>query len=192
MMRRTAPRVVINARPGDDWNTCGQAAIATVLAHFRLGPFTPTCADDDTRGAAHRARAIDDGAAIDAVRRRFPADLPLGLGTTPSRIAAALRAHGLAALRLHSGWGERGAPQALERLSAHVRAGYPVPVCLDDGLAGGPPLSHHWAVVTGWEDGRVQLGNFGLSVVTLDRFSELWRCRRLPYGHRHSAVLAWA
>ena len=34
------PRIVCNSRPGIDWNTCGQAAIATVLAHARLGPVT--------------------------------------------------------------------------------------------------------------------------------------------------------
>jgi len=183
LIDRRAPRIVCNTRPGADWNTCGQAAIATVLAHFQLGPFSP---------GALRGGSIDDGAAIDAVRERFPADLPFGLGTTAARIAAALRVHGLAVERIRSGWRERGATRVLERLAAHVGAGHPVPVCLDLGRLDGTPLAYHWAVVTGITPEGVQLGNFGVGVVTLDRFLGAWQCRDLPPGHRHSAVIAWA
>ena len=177
--RPAAPRVIRNARPGIDWNTCGQAAIATVLAHARLGPFVP--------GAI-----VGDGEAIDWVRREFPADLPLGLGTSAGCIARALRAHGLGVERVHSGWFGGGAAAALERVITHVAQGYPVPVCLDDSRLGGPAGAAHWAIVIAFDGDCVRLGNAGLAEpIPLARFLELWRCRLLPYGHNHAAVLAW-
>jgi hypothetical protein len=177
-MTTAALRVVRNRRPGVDWNTCGQAAIATLLAHARLGPFAAGV-------------PLDDGEAIDRVATEFPADLPFGLGTTAGRIARALRANGLAVERVHSGWFGRGAARALERVRAHVAAGHPVPVCLDDRLLGGAPGGAHWAIVTAMEGDAVRLENAGLAEpVTLARFMELWRCRWLPYGHNHAAVLA--
>jgi hypothetical protein len=174
-----APRVVRNTRPGVDWNTCGQAAIATVLAHSRLGPFAAGV-------------PVTDGEAIDWVKREFPGDLPLGLGTTAFRLAAALRALGLGAERVHSGWFERDAARALERLVTHVRARHPVPVCIDIGRLGGPIGAGHWAVAVAFEDDRIWLGNAGLEApLSRERFVELWRCRWFPYGHNHAAVLAW-
>lgn len=174
-----APRIVCNTRPGVDWNTCGQAAIATVLAHARLGPFAA--------GAP-----VTDGEAIDWVRRQFPGDLPLGLGTTAFRLAGALRILGLAVERVHSGWFDHDAPRAWERLVTHVSAGQPVPVCIDLGMIGGQAGAGHWAIVVAFEDDRVWLGNAGLAApLPRERFAELWRCRLFPYGHNHAAVLAW-
>src|SRR3989442_12731173 len=141
----SAPRVVCNTRPGVDWNTCGQAAIATVLAHARLGPFAA-------------GSPVSDAAAIDWVKCEFPGDLPLGLGTTAFRLAGALRTLGLAVERVHSGWFERDAARALERLEGHVRAGHPVPVCIDLGMLGGPIGAGHWARVVAFECDRVWLG----------------------------------
>jgi hypothetical protein len=173
-------RIVCNSRPGVDWNTCGQAAIATVLAHMHLGPF---------------AAGVDvpDGEAIDWVRHEFPADVPLGLGTSAHRLAAALRAHGLAVERVHSGWFALHAAHAMERLVAHVETGYPVPVCIDMARLGSSLGAAHWAIVTGIEGDRVRLGNVGFSEpLPRELFLDLWRCRWLPYGHNHAAVLAWA
>jgi hypothetical protein len=170
---------VRNSRPGVDWNTCGQAAIATVLAHARLGPF-----------AAGGSPA--DGDAIDWVKREFPGDLPFGLGTSAFRLAGALRSLGLAAERVHSGWFGHDTARALERVLTHAGAGHPVPVCIDLGRLGGPPGTGHWAIVVGLEGGLVWLENSGLdSPVTPARFLELWRCPLFPYGHNHAAVLAW-
>ena len=173
------PRVVCNTRPGIDWNTCGQAAVATLLAHARLGPFAP-------------GRDVTDGEAIDWVHREFPADLPLGLGTSGMRLAQALRAYGLGVERVHSGWFGRGTAAAAHRLAAHVREGHPVPVCIDAGMLGGARGSAHWAIVVAVENARVRLGNAGpTDSLALDRFLALWRCPLLPYGHNHAAILAW-
>lgn len=173
------PRIVRNARPGVDWNTCGQAAIATLLAHARLGPFAPGV-------------ALTDAQAIDWVGREFPADLPFGLGTSAHRIAHALRTYGLGVERVHSGWFGRNTAPVLERVAAHVALGHPVPVCVDAGMLGGAAGSAHWAIAVAVTDGHVRLGNTGLvEPVSLPRFLELWRCRLLPYGHNHAAILGW-
>ena len=174
----SAPRIVCSTRPGVDWNTCGQAAIATLLAHARRGPFA---ADAN----------VSDAEAIDWVRRDFPADMPFGMGTSGMRIAHALRACGLGVERVHSGWFGRGSGAALERVAEHVREGHPVPVCIDIGLLGGTPGAAHWAVAMGFEGGGVRLGNTRLAErLPLERFLQLWRCRLLPYGHNHAAILA--
>ena len=173
-------RVICNARPGMDRITCGQAAIATLLAFHRLGPFTSG------------PDALDDGGAIDFVRESFPPDLAFGLGTTAFRLAAALRAYGLTVERAHSGWFGSGADEALARLRAHAASGHPVPVCLDDGCLGGARASAHWAIVAGMDGERVSLGNCGLpEPLALDAFMAAWACRWLPYTHNHCAILTW-
>ncbi len=173
------PRVVCNTRPGVDWNTCGQAAIATVLAHTRLGPFAA-------------GGFVSDGDAIDWVKRDFPGDLPLGLGTSAYRLAHALRSLGLAAEHVHSGWFGRRTTRALERVVEHARAGDPVPVCIDLGRLGGPAGGGHWGIVTRAESDGLWIGNAGLDApVPPERFLELWSCPLFPYGHNHAGVLAW-
>jgi hypothetical protein len=168
--------VIANRRPADG-NTCGQAAIASVLAHFRVGPFASAVPDDD-------------GAAIDEVCARFGPDIPFGYGTSAFRIAAALEAFGLGAEITHSGWWGGGEDRAFERLRDHLSRGIPVPVCLDEGVLGGRAWSAHWALALGIEDGAVVLGNAGMSRVPLDRFRLAWRCRHLPPPHHCCAVLA--
>lgn len=172
-------RVFRNTRPGIDARTCAQAAIATVLAHHGAGPFT------------HGAAGWNDADAIDVVREAFPPDMPLGLGTSAHRVREALRAHGLAAEWLHSGWQGGRLADALGRLVDHVRSGRPAPVLLDDGLIGGRPWAAHWAVAVGIHEGRVWLGNAGrIRALPLGSFLRAWRCRQLPWSHNHATVLA--
>ncbi len=173
----TLPRVIHNARPEVDHNTCGQAAAASVLAHFQAGPF------------AAGAR-LDDGDAIDRVREDFPPDVPLGLGTSAHRIAAALRHFGLRAEVIHSGPFARGVARAVDRLTEHLALGIPGPVCVDDGALGNRAWSAHWAIALRIEDARVVLGNANAAVIPLDQFLTAWRCRHLPWPHHHCAVLA--
>lgn len=172
-------RVIVNDRPGVDHRTCGQAAIATVLAHHRLGPF------------AGAGDAVTDGVAVDFVSRLHPPDLPFGLGTSAFRLAAALRSFGLGVERVHSGWFGSGVPAALGSLRAHVALGHPVPVCLDDGRLGGGGGSAHWAVVLAFDGSAIRLGNCRVAALDLPAFLDVWHCRHLPYSHNHCAVLAW-
>ncbi len=173
----TLPRVIHNARPEVDHNTCGQAAAASVLFHFKAGPFAT-------------AEHLTDGDAIDQVRADFPPDVPLGLGTSAHRIAAALRHFGLRTEVSHSGPFARGVARAMERLTEHLALGIPVPVCVDDGALGHRAWSAHWAIALRIEDARVVLGNAATAVIPLDHFLNAWRCRHLPWPHHHCAVLA--
>jgi len=173
----TAARVVRNGRRSD-WNTCGQAAIASLLAHFHAGPFA---------GGA----SPDDGAAIDRVAAEFGPDLPWGLGTSVWRIAAALRRHDLDCDVVHTGWFGHGLRRALDRVTVHAARGIPVPVCLDDGRLGGRPWAAHWAIVLRVSEAHVTLGNAGRAELPLDRFLAAWRCRHLPPPYHHCAVLAF-
>jgi hypothetical protein len=180
MMRAMDPAAVVvcNARPGLDRNTCGQAAVATVL---RFHGISPLAAD------------MSDGAVVDAVCADFAPDLPFGLGTSAYRIADALRAHGLEVEIVHSGWFARRRVHALKRLLAHLEQGLPAPVCLCGRGIGGGPWSAHWAVALANGPSGLLLGNVGPdSLWRLDRFLEAWACRHLPYPHNHCAVLARA
>jgi hypothetical protein len=172
-----ALRVVVNARPGRDWNTCGQAAIATLLARAGRGPFA---------GGA----APDDAAAIDAIARAYGPDVPFGLGTTVWRIVAALRANGLDAAHVHGGWFGHRADALLPRIAAHANTGHPVPVCIAARAVGrGRPGAAHWAIVLGVDDDAVRLGNCGVPSLPVGRFVAAWRCPWLPYGHNAAAIL---
>ncbi len=178
-LQAPTPRVVRNTRHPVDRDTCGQAAVATVLATLRAGPF-----------ATHEP--LDDARAIDLVRTAFPPDLG-GLGTSAWRLATALRAHGVPAEVVHAGPFGLGAASVWERVRARLAHGLPVPVCLDDGLLGGTAWGAHWAVALAADGRGVTLGNVGPpSLLPLDRFMAAWRCRHLPWPYGYCAVLAGA
>ncbi len=178
MLTRPQPRVVRNTRASLDRDTCGQAAVATVLATLGVGPF----AGDPPLG---------DAEAIDLVRAAYPPDLPFGLGTSAGRIAAALRGHGVPARVIHAGMFGIGAAAAWDQVRARVQDGVPVPVCVDDGRIGGIPWGAHWAIVIGATAERVRLGNAAPhGELPLARFVAAWRCRQLPWPYDCCAVLA--
>jgi hypothetical protein len=78
-----------NSRPDVDWNTCGQAAIASMTDFNHKNPWNLP------RGANG---FWNDGAAIDHVKQDgFTPDVVFGWGTTPGRIRDALRQYGVAA-----------------------------------------------------------------------------------------------
>ena len=170
----TEPRVVRNSRQAIDWNTCGQAAAATVLIARAVAPYL----------------TLNDGDAIDRLRASHPPDVPFGLGTSAFRMLAALRAHGLDARLLHSGVGGLGLPPVLSAVRAALLAGDPVPVCVDEGLLGERRWGAHWAILLGVDEQGAWLGNAGRSEpLAWPMFMRAWRCRHLPYGHNHAALL---
>lgn len=175
--RVSAPfRVIRNTRPGLDWNTCAQAAVATVLAHFRAGPFSEGVPDDAT--------------AVDRIRATHPPDVPFAMGTSAGRVAEALASHGLHVERVHSGFVGWDFPLAWDRLSRHVADGHPAIVCVDEGLLGGLPWSAHWSVVTAVDIHGAVLADRVAEPVPIERFLSAWQCRVLPFGHNHAAILA--
>ncbi len=167
---------VVENRAARHWNACGQAAAATVLAHFRLGPFA-----SGTIG--------DDAAAVDAMAATHPPDMPFGLGTTAWRLARALRDAGLGVRRLGSGPFGRHGERALDALAPVLAAGHPVPVLLDDGLLGGRPWSAHWAILLGADATHVRLGNARRERLPRAEFLRAWRCRQFPFTHHHVALV---
>ncbi|MGZ4440362.1 MAG: hypothetical protein ACXVZN_08370, partial [Gaiellaceae bacterium] len=54
-----------NSRPGTDWNTCGQAAIATISDYWGRNPYRLA---RTTRDATNGLYYWNDGQAIDAVK----------------------------------------------------------------------------------------------------------------------------
>jgi hypothetical protein len=158
-----------------DWNRCGQAAVATVLTHYRLGPFTAGLSNDE---------------AMDVVGSEFPPDVPFGLGTSAFRARAAFEHYGLAVDHVHSGWFGRDLEEAVVRLRTHLWERQPAMVCLDQGLLGDQAWNAHWAVATALESERVTLTRGrSLAGMSLDHFLRVWQCRHLPYGHNHCALL---
>jgi len=173
--RALAARVVSNQRPTVDWNTCGQAAIATLQRVHGL--------DDAQQG--------DHGAAIDRVRAQFPPDLPFGLGTSPRRVVSALEAGGLEVEVVHSGGFGARRRRAWARLAIHLGLRMQAIVCLDGGQVGCGPWSAHWAVALWMDEAGIRLGNVGGSATwSFARFEKAWACRHLPFGYNHLAVLA--
>lgn len=173
-----AAEIVENSLPRH-WNACGLAAVASVLARLRVGAWAAETTPDVT-------------SQLDHLIARFPPDVPLGLGTTSFRIAAALRAHGVDAEIAHGGFAARHASVVLERARTVIAGGGIVPVCLDDGWLGGPPFSAHWAVLLAVDDWGVRLGNCRAGQLALPEFIRAWSCPQLPYTHNACAVLARA
>ena len=96
----------VNDRPNVDWNTCGQAAIATISDYWGRNPYgLPRVERDGWNGRYY----WDDGQAIDAIKNGgFGPDVVFGWGTTGGRVRDALRSYGLNAVVGHSGafsWG---------------------------------------------------------------------------------------
>lgn len=160
-------------RAGRHGHACGQAAVASVLAQWRAGPF------------AHAWARASDAAAIDTVASTHPPDMPFGLGTTLWRVLAALRERGLVAECVHG----RHAESALR---AHLALALWAPVLVDDGLLGGRPFSAHWAVATGCDEQGIRLGNCRRPRLAWPEFRAAWACRMLPPPHRRCAVLVHA
>ncbi len=160
-----------------DWNRCAQAAVAALLEPHGLGPY------------AHGAHPSPD-AAISELMRTNPPDMPLGFGTTAFGLARMLRDHGFTVRLVHSSWLGRRREATLAQVTRHAAAGWPVPVCLDDGLLGGRAFEAHWALVHDVQPDHVTLSLARSKQLPLEQFLEAWNCRHLPYTHNHCAVLA--
>ena len=169
-----------------DWNRCGQAAVASLLDYHAAGPFKR---EEPVRGVACARRCLDTGEAIDLITKSFPPDHFFGLfGTTAARIVAALQSYGLEAnaVRSRSTADEESIWPAIEQ---SVAEGLPVIVLLDLGKLGGRPFSAHWAVVYRVEDSLVHLANCRRTpVVPKDLFLRAFRCRLMLDGFCYCAV----
>jgi hypothetical protein len=123
------------------------------------------------------------------VLERFPPDVPLGLGTSAFRVAAALRGFGIPFTRVHSGWLGGGAARCWERLAHHLEGGGTAIVCVDTGLLGGQPWAAHWAVAWRLDAPGIHVHHWCDGVLPVSAFRRAWACRHLPWPHHHLAFL---
>ena len=176
-----------NYRSGVDWNTCGQAAIASIADFHGRDPYSLPRPNTGNDGRQH----WNDGQIIDTiVAAGYGPDVVFGWGTTGGRIRDALSSYGRTASVGHSGLFSAGWKELWNNLRGYVRAGLPVPVLIDLGaLPGGPSWTAHWPIVHAIRDGRVHLGNCSWApVVDESTFLRAWHCWFLPYGFNHCAV----
>jgi hypothetical protein len=176
-----------NHRANVDWNTCGQAAIASVADYWGRNPYGLP-----RRGwHTHNYRYYwDDGEAIDATKAGgYGPDVIFGWGTTPGSIRNALTSYGLAASVGHSGIFSWGWQELWASVQNYLYWNRPVPVLIDLGAIGGPGWSPHWAVAYRVDGGRIYLGNCPWNPApVVSSFQNAWHCWYLPYGFNHAAV----
>ncbi|WP_211294266.1 hypothetical protein [Lentzea kentuckyensis] len=155
-----------NFRPDVDWNTCGQAAIASILDYHGIDPW----------GLSRSHGRWDDGAAIDRViADGFGPDIVFGWGSSGGRIAAALRHYGLCA-RSRGVFFQGGWAAAWPELQNLLERDLPVPVLLDLGRLEGKNYVFHWAIAYAYDDQRVHLASVGTTTPTHQQFLDAWRC----------------
>lgn len=177
----------VNGRPNVDWNTCGQAAIATITDYWARNPYALPRPKRDWQNGLYY---WDDGQAIDAIKNGgFGPDVVFGWGTTGGRMRDALKSYGLNASVGYSGAFSLGWQDQWKYLQNYVNANHPVPVMLDLGLIGGPAWMVHWAIAYKIADGRVYLGACPWNPSPLvQQFQDAWHCRQLPYSFNHCGV----
>jgi hypothetical protein len=194
----TQPLDYIHAYPnnrGDpDWNTCGQAAIGTMLDFYNVNPFPdlprPDHDNRDQKDHWEKGQIIDrlkaDGVGPDVI---------FGWGTTGGRIRDAMLKYGLTQAEVAWGGGVQSgyyrSNELWARLQEYLYAGRPVPVLVDIGLlsGAGSGFTAHWPVAYKIEDGCIYLGNGGgNSSPTFEEFRRAWSCIRLPDGFNFCAV----
>jgi hypothetical protein len=181
----------VNSRPDVDWNTCGQAAIATITDFHGLNPYGL----GRTRIWTGDGQLYwDDGEAIDSIiNGGFGPDVVFGWGTTGGRITDALRSYGLTAEVGYSGLFSAGWENQWSTLQSYLAADLPVPVLVDLGGIGGPWYTAHWPVAYGFDGSRVFLANCGWNPAPeVDAFLHAWHAWFLPYGFNHCAVYSHA
>lgn len=182
----TAIHCYRNSRPNGDDNTCGQAAVATILDFWGKDPWG---LPRTKSGFPTHKKYWDDGAAIDAVKKRFPPDVVFGVfGTSGGQVRNALKAYGFAQARVeHTGLFSHGWEDRWKDLRRNVLLGRPVPVLVDVGRLGGGNFAGHWAIAYRIENGMVHLGamNAPRNKVSEKRFLEAWQCPAYPLGYNH-------
>lgn len=177
----------LNSRPGTDWNTCGQAAMATMLDFYHHDPYSlprPNIGAD-------RRRHWDHGEIIDAlISAGFGPDVVFGWGTTGFRLAGGLATNGLPAEVGYSGLFSSGWPELWRALQNYVGVGRPVPVLVDVGALGGSYYYAHWAIAYRIEAGTVYLAACPWmdGAIPQDTFLRAWGCWFLPYNLNHCSV----
>lgn len=186
-----------NYRPDVDWNTCGQAAIATMLDYHNRDPF----------GLPRYYGRWNSGAIIDRLKDAgWGPDVVFGWGTTGGRIADALRNYGMSHAYVEASGLFGSGREQWDKLKYFLRnLQTPVPVLIDMGmLNSNQAFTAHWPVAykIGSSDeiylgncyyGRnsIDSGDYWTAIVDRDTFLKAWNCRFLPLGFNYCAVYYW-
>jgi hypothetical protein len=179
-----------NSRANVDWNTCGQAAIATVLDFHGADPF----------GLPRSSNGHwNSGQVIDALKHDGQGpDVVFGWGTTPWRIEGALQRYGLSAVEVAPNplgnarcreAAAKSRSQLFLDLEAYLATDRPAPVLVDLGAMGGSYYTAHWPVAYKVENGKVFLGNCPWNPSpTVNQFISAWHAWFLPLGMNWATV----
>jgi len=167
----------------DSDNGCGQAAVATLVRHYGVGPYA----------------GVDDDCLVARIWNDHKPDTPWQkLGSTPGHVRNICRFAGFEADWYSSNDRER--EHAFRALATVVEAGYPVIVLVDMGKLGGSMGQHHYAVWYGFDDDHVHVTNLfdgypgvhnGEQCIDNHTFLEAWHCwlLNLP-GFQYAAITA--
>jgi hypothetical protein len=180
-----------NNRIDVDWNTCGQAAIATITDYWYLNPYSLPRIEQDL---VNNLYYWDDGQAIDAIiNGGYGPDVVFGWGSTGGRIYDALASYGLNASVGYAGPYYQGWPGQWQGLQDYLAGNRPVPVIIDLGAISDAWWTAHWAIAYKIADDRVYLGNCSWNPSpTTDEFLKAWQCWYLPWGFNFCGVYASA
>ena len=177
-----------SSRRWKDFNACGQAAVATLLDYHDRNPFGLEKSKYDPRDGMHH---WENDAIIHRIKEGFPPDYFRGLfGTTPERIAEALRGAGLQAT---TSWSRDPAEglRIWREAKEWISAGFPVIAIVDRGKLGGRPFAAHWAVVYRVAGSVVHLAcTKNVDTLSEDRFLTAFACRFMPPPFNHAVVLS--
>lgn len=173
-----------NSDGKDASNTCGQAAIATLLTYWGLRQA------DKTNGLV---RMVERSVPPDGIKW-------LGFnGTTAARLEWGLGRYGLKHTWVGASGGGRGdhgyRARSREELKKWVAAGYPVMVMVDVGQAGWGVSGLHWTVVYAYDDDNVYLTNWspeGTTQCSWANFENGWHAQSIWWqGKAGKALLVW-
>lgn len=174
-----------NTRPDKDWNTCGQAAMATILDFHKIDPFGLP-----RNSAGH----WNDGQIIDAlINDGMGPDVVFGWGTTPTRLAEALGRYGLGVTATSFiPFFPRSRSQLFADLRELLARDLPVPVLVSVSELGVPvPFGAHWPVAFKVENNRVHLAACPWNPTpTITQFISAWHAWFLPMGMNWASVRA--
>lgn len=176
-----------NTRGCSHDNDCGQAAVATLVEHWRLNvhPEVPrTVADANIPDPMTRKPRMypANNVFVDAIWRDYPTDAPFNAWTWKEQIAKALSGYGLSNVQIgHSVPFGNGADEWNE-VRPWIDQGFPVVVLVDFGPLTGAFYGLHWTVLYKYENGNVHLTNMGgREVLDWKTFMEAWWCRGCPH-----------
>ncbi len=183
----------LNSRPDKDSNTCGQAAIATMLGYLGKDPFKLP------RNANGR---WNDGEVIDSIiSDGFGPNVLFGaFGTSSGKIKDALNHYGIYTEDWNGGFMRTNKKTVLDKLKYWLDLDVVVPVMVgSNGLFDGTNnwiqdnigyTQYHWPIVYKIERGTVYL-SAPEREMSISSFMEIWSCQPLLYPYGYNAIFCF-